>query len=258
MKNIWLIARTVLTEAVRRKEIYVIVILSVILIAAVMTVDFFKIEGLTKFYREIALKIMSISTAITCIILSARQLPREFSNRTIYPLLAKPVSRVSYILGKLTGVMLSAVFCFALFMTIFVLGTLYLGAPIHWTLFLQFIYLQMIQMLILATLSFWLSLLFNLDAAITTGILFYGTSSVLTSAGLFLYDFSDRFGQIALTIMNYVLPQLTLFDLSAKNIHAEVWTPLPFGVLIQLTLYGLFFSGLYWSFAYFCFRRKPL
>lgn len=42
MRSIWLIAKTVITEAIRRKEIYAIVAVSVILIAAVMAVDFFK------------------------------------------------------------------------------------------------------------------------------------------------------------------------------------------------------------------------
>lgn len=258
MRSIWLIAQTVITEAIRRKEIYAIVAVSVILIAAVMAVDFFQIEGLTKFYREVALKIMSVSTAITCIILSARQLPREFTNRTIYPLLAKPVGRSTFLLGKLLGVLFAATLCFLLFMLIYIAGTFYLKSGIHWGLFLQFVYLQLIQIIILSTLSFWLSLLFNLDAAITTGIIFYAASAILTSAGLFLYDFSDQFGQIALKIMNYTLPQLTLFDLSAKNIHSEVWGPLSFITMIKLTIYGLFFAVIYWAFALICFRRRAL
>ena len=64
MRAVWLIARTVLIEAIRRREIYAIVALSMLLIGAVMTVDFFQIEGLTKFYRDVALKIMSVATAL--------------------------------------------------------------------------------------------------------------------------------------------------------------------------------------------------
>ena len=69
MNKIWQVAKTVFIEAVRRKEIYVIVILASTLIGAVMTLDFFELEGLTKFYREFSLKLMSGATAITVIVL---------------------------------------------------------------------------------------------------------------------------------------------------------------------------------------------
>ena len=103
LRPIVLIAKSVLIEAVRRKEIYVIVLAASLLIGAVMTVDFFDIQGLTKFYREIALKIMGVATALTVIVLAARQLPREFENRTIYPLMARPISRMTFISGNLAG-----------------------------------------------------------------------------------------------------------------------------------------------------------
>ena len=111
MRNSLLISRTVLVEAVRRKEIYAIVLISLMLIAATMTVNFFKLEGLAKFYRETGLQIMSIATALSVIVLAARQLPREFESRTIYPLLAKPVSRFQFLMGKILGVLLAAAFC---------------------------------------------------------------------------------------------------------------------------------------------------
>ncbi len=258
MRQIWLIARGVLLEAVRRKEIYAVVLLSLLLIGGIMTVNFFNLEGVSKFYRETALKIMSVATAITTVVLASRQLPREFSNRTIYPLLAKPISRWTFLVGKLLGVLLAAAFCLALFMLVFVGGSAYLGASVPWGLTLQFIYLQMIMMLILAGMSFWLSLLLNLDAAITIGVLFYATSAVITSATTFLYDLVSDFGRLCLLALTYILPQLTLFDLSAKTVHSEAWSPLPLTTMLQLTGYGLVYGILYASLSYISFRRRPL
>ena len=83
MRASWLIAKSVLLEAVRRKELYAIVIVSTLMIGVVMSIDFFNLEGITKFYRDVALKVMGIATALTVIVLSARQLPREFEHRTI-------------------------------------------------------------------------------------------------------------------------------------------------------------------------------
>lgn len=258
MMQIWLVARGVLLEAIRRREIYAVVLVSLLLIGGVMTVDFFQLEGISKFYREVALKIMSAATAVTTVVLAARQLPREFETRTIYPLLAKPVSRWRFLAGKLCGVILAAAFCFAMFMIVYIAGSLYLETPIPWGLTLQFIYLQMLMMLILTSLSFWLSLMFNLDAAITIGLLFYVTSSIITSASAYLYDFMSGIGRLVLVLMNYLLPQLTLFDLSAKAVHSEVWEPLAAITMLQLTLYSFVFVAAYTALAYIFFRRRAL
>jgi len=258
MRSIWLIARSVLIEAIRRKEIYTIVLLSLVLIGGVLSIDFFEIKGLTKFYREAALQIMSLATALTVIVLSCRQLPREFENRTIYPLLAKPVGRFSFLSGKLLGVLLAAAFCFTLFMIVFALGTLYLGASIPWIHFLEYIYLQMWAMAILATLGFFLSLVMNLDAAITMGALFFIASDILINGISYIYDFVGSWARGVLAFLTFALPQLSLFDFSGKTIHSEVWPPLGIETLGILTLYAMVFTGFYFLLSILLFRRRAL
>jgi len=258
MKALFLIARTVGIEALRRKEIYVVVLLSCVLIALIMTLDFFQLDGLTKFYREFALKVMSTATAITVIILSSRQLPREFERRTIYPLLSRPISRPMFLLGKLLGVWLSAAFCFGLFMLVFIGGMIWLQGDIHWPLFFQYLYLQMMMMLILASLGFMLSMMFNIDAAISLAILLFGLGSTLASIITHLYEATSALGQWFLKFLTYVIPQLMLFDLSEKAIHSEAWEPLSMSILGTLTLYAGVFSGLYFFATFLLFRRKAL
>ncbi len=258
MRSAYLIAKSVLIEAVRRREIYAIVLISVLIIGAVMTVNFFNIQGLTKFYREIALQVMSVATSLTVIVLAARQLPREFENRTIYPLLSKPISRATFLLGKLLGVMAAGLFCFAIFMTIYVLGALYLKTTVPVLLFVQYVYLQMLQLLILATLSFWLSMLFNLDAAVTISTLLYFASGVLSSATSYLYDFVGRAQQLILTLLTFIVPQFVIFDLSGKAVHSSVWPPLEGDIIAKLTAYAFAFAALYFGLAMFCFRKRAL
>jgi ABC-type transport system involved in multi-copper enzyme maturation permease subunit len=258
MRAVWLIARSVLIEAVRRREIYAIVLVSTLLIGALMTVDFFGIDGLTKFYREIALKLMSVATALTVVVLAARQLPREFETRTIYPLLSRPITRATFLAGKLAGVLLAAAFCFALFMGVYLLGSLYLGGEIPWGLFLQYVYLQLVMMLILITLSFALSLILNFDAAVTIGALFFTLAATFTTITTYIYDSTGALGQKVLLFVTYALPQLTLFDLSEKAVHAEKWEPLPAGIMAQLTVYGAVYVAAYFALALLLFRRRAL
>ena len=257
-RAVWLIGRSVLIESVRRREIYAVVLIACLLIAAVMTLDFFELEGLSKFYRESALTIMSMTASLAAIILATRQLPREFELRTIYPLLAKPVSRETFLLGKLAGVLMAAAFCFALFMAVYVAGTVYLQGTIPWALFAQYIYLQLLSLLVLSTLGFWLSMVLNLDAAVTLAIIFYGTAAAYSSITTYIYELVGPAQKLVLLVLNYAIPQLTLFDLSEKTVHDEVWPPLSVRTLLELTLYALVYATVYFLLALRSFRRRAL
>jgi len=252
------LAKSVLVEAVRRKEIYIIVLLCTGLIVSAMTLDFFGLGGLVKFYREIALQLMGFATAVTVIVLATRQLPREFENRTIYPLLARPVSRLTFLIGKLAGVLAAALFCFGLFMLLYVAGVLTLGGDMAWGLFAQHLYLQVLQMLVLSSLCFLLSLVLNFDAALVIGLLLYSASGILSSTALFLYEFTTPLGRFLLLALNYLLPQLVLFDLSEKTVHAEIWSPLSVRILLALTAYGLTYTVIFTALTYQLFRRRTL
>lgn len=258
MFPIYLIAKSVLIEALRRKEIYAIILVSLIFIGAVMTVDFFNLQDLEKFYREIALRIMSIATALTVIVLSARQLPREFETRTIYPLLAKPISRSQFLLGKLLGVMAAALISYAMFMAIYVIGVLYLKGNIPVVLFVQFLWLQVVMLTLISTLSFWLSMQLNLDAATTISALLYAFAATFSSMATTLYEFSEAPARVVLILFNYIVPQLIVFDLSEKTIHSAQWSPVSWQTMTGVTLYGFFYIVLFFLLTLYSFRKRAL
>ena len=114
------------------------------------------------------------------------------------------------------------------------------------------------MILILASLSFWLSLVMNLDAAMSIALLFYLAGSVMTNVTLYLYDFMSAFGKVAIQVMTFLVPQLVLFDLSEKTVHAEAWGPIPLMAVFQLTLYALTYTVIFSSFTLVAFRRRAL
>lgn len=272
MRSIWLIAKTVLVEAVRRKEIYVIVLIVIGAIVLAGSIRFFGFEGMSKFYREISLRVMNLATALTVIVLAARQLPREFESRTIYPLLAKPVGRTAFLAGKFTGVLLAGVFCFAMFIILFLCGMKYLGAHLSWGLFAQFIYLQILALSVLASTAFMLSLLLNVDAAITVSVLLFGLGGALSSAIDYVYDSVKDVGAFVLPgidktvsigdwfmrLLNFGIPQFSLFDLSSKVVHGGKWPPVDTWAILYLTLYACFFLTVFLGISLHLFRRRAL
>lgn len=56
--------------------------------------------------KDISLGAMSVFSSLIAILATATLLPKDIEDRTIYTILAKPVSRTGYLLGKLAGVFL--------------------------------------------------------------------------------------------------------------------------------------------------------
>lgn len=257
-RALWVLARSVMLEAIRRKEIYLLVAACLLLIGLATSIDFFGLGGLVKFYRETALRLMGTFTALAVVLLAVRQLPREFEQRTIYPLLARPLPRGLFVLGKGLGVMGAALFCYALFMLIYVPGVWYLEGDLAWGLLGQHIYLQILQMGLLTSGAFLLSLLFSPDAALTLGLLLYFASGLIGQVAVTLYELTNAIGRLLLHAVTYALPQFVLFDLSGKVLHSEIWSPLSWPVVAALTGYAVVYGGLYGWGAYALFRRRPL
>jgi hypothetical protein len=116
----------------------------------------------------------------------------------------------------------------------------------------------MAMMLILASLGFALSMLCNVDAAMTIGVILYGLGSTLASIMTYIHDLTTPLGQWGLIVLTYAIPQLMLFDLSEKVVHAEVWSPLSVSTMSALTVYALIFCVCYFGLSAGLLRRRAL
>lgn len=257
LRGAWLIAKTIFVESARRREVYAVVAIALLGIVSLRFLHFFNVTGLGKFYREIALLAMNFAVSLTVIVLASRQLPREFKNRTLYPLLAKPVSRLTFLLGKFAGVMLAALFVYALFIAIFLVANMAYDTPFNAMMFLQTIYLQVLALAVLASLAFLLSVLFSPDAAVTLCLILYAGSQVLLRAATLIYPDLGAFHRLFVQAVLYAVPQLTLLDSSARVVHGQ-WSAIAWPMMGLLTVYALAYVIPYLALTWWIFRRKPL
>src|SRR4029077_1304204 len=97
------LAGVVLKELCRRKDFYVLFVLTAVITLLTALVNLFNDPSIVRHLKEICLLLIWTSALIITIVTTARQIPAERENRTIFPLLAKPVSRAQVILGKFFG-----------------------------------------------------------------------------------------------------------------------------------------------------------
>ena len=95
-----------LTELTRLKVFYVLLVFALLLIGSSMFMAQFTFQQEFQILKDISLGAMSIFTSLLAIVATARLIPQDIEDRTVYTILAKPVPRFEYLLGKIGGVLL--------------------------------------------------------------------------------------------------------------------------------------------------------
>jgi ABC-type Na+ efflux pump permease subunit len=104
--RIWAITGNTLTDLTRQKVFYFLLIFALVLIGSSLFLARFTFQQEFQILKDVSLGAMSIFTSLLAILATARLISQEIEDRTIYTVLAKPVPRFEYLLGKLVGVLL--------------------------------------------------------------------------------------------------------------------------------------------------------
>src|SRR5246127_3116154 len=100
------IIATTLIDLARQKVFYVLLIFALVLIGSSVFMARFSFQQEFQILKDVSLGAMSIFTSLLAILATARLISQDIEDRTIYTILAKPVPRFEYLLGKLAGVLL--------------------------------------------------------------------------------------------------------------------------------------------------------
>lgn len=119
------IARNTFTELVRQKVFFFLLIFALLVIGNSAFMAKFSFQEQFQMLKDISLGAMSVFTSLIAILATANFLPKDMEDRTIYTLLAKPVPRYRYLLGKLLGI-LTLLACATLLMSALFLATLWM------------------------------------------------------------------------------------------------------------------------------------
>jgi ABC-type transport system involved in multi-copper enzyme maturation permease subunit len=244
-----------LLEAIRRKDIYVMLILSGIIIVVTGIFNAFGVPELRKFMMDVSLTIINVFTVIIAVLVSARQLPYELENRTLYPMLAKPVGRAQFLMGKFAGTV--ALSTIALLMFVGIAGIVFLSFGISLGgMFFQYIYLRWLSLFLICSMTLCLSLVLTHAANVTISLLLCMGASIFTRTVIIVHDSLNPWQQKLLSAAYWIFPHLDLFDVSQRVIHG--WLPAPAWTLAAMTLYAMIYTVIFLGLGHLRFRRLPL
>ena len=249
------LAHAAILESIRRKDLYVALILSMLMIGAAATVGNFGVNGLEMFLKDVTLTVINLLSTLLAILFAARQIPEELSRRTVYPLLARPIGRGDLLFGKFLGAFILSVVGLLLFSAIGVGALWAYHLPVG-AIFGQFLLLRVFALALICALTMMLSLVMTPGATVTIAVLLTLGASTFTQAVLLLDGTAGKAGRAFLRASYYTLPHLDLFDLSRKVSYG--WKPVAPWVMMALFAYALLYTALFLGVGAWRFRKQAL
>jgi len=110
-----------LTDLTRQRVFYFALVFALVLIASSVLMARFSFQEEFQILKDVSLGAMSLVTSLLAVVATARLIPQDLEDRTVYTILSKPVPRFEYLLGKLFGILLLLALSLLVMSTLFVL-----------------------------------------------------------------------------------------------------------------------------------------
>jgi len=258
MNKIFALAGVVIKELYRRKDFYVLFVLTALLTLAAGAVNFFHDDKIIRYVKDICLLLIWVSALLVAIVTTARQIPAEREARTIFPLLAKPVSRAQVIAGKFLGCWLATGVALLVFYFFFAVIT---GSREHvWPVgvYLEALWMQWAMLAIVIAMVLLGSIYFAAPSSTTTIAFIVVVGILLVGGHLNGIALSQpQPMQSVLAVLYFCLPHLEWYDLRDFVVYDYGHLPSVYAVA-GATLYAAVWTGIFLLLAWLGFRRKNL
>ncbi|MBA2602085.1 MAG: ABC transporter permease subunit [Acidobacteria bacterium] len=248
MRAISWIAVNVFKESVRDRVPYSLVLFAVLLMGASYLIGQLTAGQDVKIIKDLGLAAIAIFGLFIAIFIGIGLVSKEVERRSIYPLLAKPISRPQFIVGKYAGLVLTlaanvAVMTLALYAVLAYLT--YTESPEFrdaWDApgvdpqMLKAIVLIFVELMVVTAIALLFSTFSTpiLAAALTFGL--YVAGHFNTDLRNFDQVVESRPAVLLARAAYHVLPDLSAFDVKTEVVHG---LPVTFGYIGTTLAYGL-------------------
>lgn len=259
MNNVLALAQLVIKELYRRKDFYVLFILTALITVLLGTINVFNDEQIVGYIKQACLLLIWISSLVIALATAARQIPAERENRTIFPLLAKPVTRAQVVVGKFLGCWLACGLALVVFYTFFSVLVAAREHELPVLNYVQALWLHWWMLAVVIAMTILGSVVFTAVSSNVT-IIFLIVAGIL-SMGRDLHKVASRQpepAQTLLAIVYFSIPHLEFFDVRNLIVRTSLWGLVPWGPCGLATVYALAYSSFFLLAAWLIFRRQTL
>ena len=265
MRVIRAIAISVFKESVRDKVLYNLVFFAVFLIGVSYLLSQLTAGQDVKIIKDLGLAAMSLFGLFIAVFIGIGLVSKEVEKRSIYALLAKPITRQQFVVGKYCGLVFTLLVNLAIMAVAYyaVLGAVawiggawfrpQWGAPALDPALLKAIAMIFLQLAMVTALALFFSTFSSpmLSAALTFGL--YAVGHFNADLKNFDAVVDSKPVVFVAQALYYLLPNLAPLDIKNEVVHG---VPVAAGYLMLNTAYALVYIAVLVSSATFIFMRR--
>jgi len=257
MRRAGVVALNTFREAVRDRVLYNLVFFALLMMAAAIAVGQISIGIEQTVIVSLGLSAISVIGLLISIFIGVALVSKEMDKRTLYALLAKPVRRWEFLLGKFAGLVLTLTVNTAAMALGLLLVMIYVKHSLERSdaVVLVAVYFILLKLALIVALA----LLFSCFTTPLLAILF---TVGLYIVGLYVQELRNLPVQVMSPAMSaftkwlsYVLPNFENFNVMAMAAHGRT---VPGALILQNTLYTVVYCTMVLTAAAAVFSRRNL
>lgn len=241
----WAVVANTFREAIRDKVLYNLVFFALLVMGASVVIGSMTLGEGIKIIMDLSLAAMSVFGLLIAIFVGIGLVHKEIQRRTVAMLLAKPISRRNFVIGKYVGLMLVIALNVAIMTAaLLLLLAVYSPAGMNWGVLVA-VLLILVELMVVTAVAVLFSTFSTptLSAMLTLGVWVIGRfSSDLVE---FAAKLEDPVARALATGLHYLLPNLEKFDVKNLVVYNMAIEPAYVGAaLVYGLLYIVFLIGL--------------
>ncbi len=248
-------------EAIRDKILYNLILFALILIGASILLSTLTFVEKSKIIMDFGLASINIFGVLMAIFLGISLVSKEIEKKTLYTVLAKPISRTEFLLGKYAGLLLTLAINTAIMTVGLCLALMY--NQLSWKLPVMTVLPRLLEAIGMIYLELAIitavALLFSSFTTTTLAAIFTLSIYVMGHISGDLMTMGEKLDSVPTALLlkgiYYTLPNLSNFDIKGQVVHNIAIEPSYFLFTIS---YAVVYCVLLMGIASFIFNRRDL
>ncbi len=245
------IALNTFREAIRDRILYLLLVFALIVIGVSRLLSLLTVGNEEKIIKDVGLSAISLFGVLTAVFVGVSLVFKEIERRTVYTLLANPVRRWQFLVGKFLGLLTVLVMNVGL-MSLALCGLLLFRGESPLPL-LPAIVLILIELVVITAFALLFSSLTNPILAALMTFAVYVMGHLTWSLQLLRAKLEGGLAVGLCDALYWILPDLERLNLKAEVVHG---LPVEAGFLTLGVLYGVSYSIVVLGLACVAFGRK--
>lgn len=252
MGAIGVIALNAFRESLRDKILYNLVLFAGLLIGLSVLLADLTITEHHKMIADMGLAAINLIGVVIAIFIGISLVNKEIERRTIYTIMARPISRTIFIMGKYFGLALTLFVNLAIMLAVFLVTLWLYQAQIGLPLF-QAVLLIFVEILVVTSIALFFSTFSSstLSAILTLGI--YVIGHLTTDLRSVAAKSESGAARALVDVLYYLSPNLEMLNIKGQ---AALGIPVTLSYEVTAVAHGLLYVGFLLTSACVIFQRR--